>query len=82
MRTPNELAPLIQGDLDDADKAGAMARRKHDLAVGQLLMEAAGQMPEHEFWDWAKRNFGLSQRKARWYMDRVLFDARRQTGGR
>lgn len=63
-RPLKKLIPLIQRDLDAAEKAGM----EYFRAAGEKLLEAKSQIPHGQFQDWVKRNLKVSARQARKYM--------------
>jgi hypothetical protein len=68
VRPPQELAPLIQQDLAEANRAAADAALPYHQAAGEKLLEAKASLAHGEFESWIKRNLKISQRQARRYM--------------
>lgn len=59
------LVPLIKRELEDGYNAGM----EHYRRAGEMLLEAKGQVPHGEWRAWVDRNFELSYRTARVYME-------------
>ena len=68
VRPPQELAPLIQHDLAEANRAAAKAALPYHQAAGEKLLEARTSLDHGQFEPWIKRNFKISPRQARRYM--------------
>lgn len=62
------LVPLIKDDLQQGDEAAERAAMPYYEAAGEKLIEARAQSNATEFWDWARRNFGRSEKQCRLYM--------------
>jgi hypothetical protein len=63
------LAPLIRKDLEEGKEAAQRAGLPYYRAAGEKMLEAKAQVAHGEFQDWIKRNFKISPRTARHYMD-------------
>ena len=63
------LAQLIKDDLEQGKAAAERAGLPHYRAAGEKLIEAKSQLPHGEFVQWVERNFTVTIRHARRYMD-------------
>lgn len=63
------LVPLIQEDLKQGREAAERAGLPYYRAAGEKLLEAKSQVEHGEFTGWVTRNFNITARHARRYMD-------------
>jgi hypothetical protein len=63
------LVPLIKDDLKQAAEAAQRAGMPYYIAAGKKMIEAKDQVGHGEFEPWIKRNFGITPRHARRYME-------------
>lgn len=72
------LVPLIQEELQAGDEAGM----EHYRRAGELLLEAKAQLHHGEWQGWVERNFHLSYRTAKRYMQAAELFAQSEKGRR
>lgn len=63
------LVPLIKDEIRRGDEAAKAAALPYYQRAGELMLEAKGQLPHGDFQSWIERNFGITARHARRYMD-------------
>jgi hypothetical protein len=69
VRPLHVLVPLIKKDLEQGREASERAGMPYYQAAGEKMLEAKGQLEHGEFGPWLTRNFELSERHARRYME-------------
>lgn len=79
VRPLHVLVPLIKKDLDEGREASERAGMPYYQAAGEKLIEAKPQC-QGGFEAWASRNFKITSRQAREYMNLARTTAGRQNG--
>lgn len=69
MRPLHVLVPLIKDDLAQGSQAAQQAGMPYYQAAGQKMLEAKGQLERGQFTPWLNRNFKITERQAREYMN-------------
>lgn len=73
-RPLKELVPLIRQDIEAGKDAERKAGLPYYKAAGEKLREAKDQLPHGEFIPWVQRNFDITDRHARRWMEYAKTD--------
>lgn len=76
LKSLEEYTEEIRGHIKQGDLARKGVLDRTEPNIGEMLLEARGQMTAKEFQKWIERNFRMTLKQADYYMD-AAYAARR-----